>query len=296
MAVRHLFSNVDRHCPEVVGTPVSSVLGADLYSVCGVTSLDLSPMLQIRYNLCMQVEVKRCAGDDKIDLSRPLVAQVGALGPAYDEWTHHALPGVPRLFGPEWMEFFSRTPWFFIPIIWIPLSVACMVFSVQKFQHSVAGVLWRCLAGIATWHMLEYGLHRFAFHYVPTSYWGITFHFLLHGIHHKYPSDPLRLVFPLLPAVGMTAFLVSSFKLIFPWEELVPLASGVILGYVAYDCTHYFVHHVESRSITWLEPLRASHMDHHYRDHAKGYGITTPFFDWVFSTTNAQQQFNKVVK
>lgn len=238
---------------------------------------------------------ERCAGDDKIDFSRPLVAQVGALGPAYDEWTHAALPGVPRLFGPEWMEFFSRTPWYLIPMIWIPISIMCMMHSVQTFQHTVSGMAWRCLAGIATWHALEYVLHRFAFHYVPTSRWGITFHFLLHGIHHKYPSDPLRLVFPLLPAVGMTAFLVSTFKLILPWSELVPVASGVILGYVAYDCTHYFIHHVESRSIAWLEPLRASHMDHHYRDHDKGYGITTAFFDWILSTTNSQQHFQAVV-
>ena len=41
---------------------------------------------------------------------------------------------------------------------------------------------------------LEYLLHRFVFHRVPSGYWGITAHFLLHGVHHKLPADPGRLV------------------------------------------------------------------------------------------------------
>lgn len=41
---------------------------------------------------------------------------------------------------------------------------------------------------------LEYMLHRFLFHSVPSSYWGITAHFLLHGCHHKLPADHGRLV------------------------------------------------------------------------------------------------------
>jgi sterol desaturase/sphingolipid hydroxylase (fatty acid hydroxylase superfamily) len=135
----------------------------------------------------------------------------------------------------------------------------------------------------------EYTLHRFAFHLVPRSRLGITFHFLLHGIHHKYPTDPLRLVFPLVPAVFMTLFLVSTFKTMLPWSEMFPIASGVILGYVQYDCTHYFMHHGVFKGHPWFEPLRESHMDHHYREHSKGYGITTPFFDFVFRTANHLQ-------
>jgi dihydroceramide fatty acyl 2-hydroxylase len=248
-------------------------------------------MCSLNVGKSAQGKVEITPGGVRVDHSKPLVAQVGNLGREYDAWTHDALPGVPRLFGPDWMEAFSKTPWFVIPIIWVPISVACMVASKERFSHTVTGVVWRCLVGIAVWYLLEYTLHRFAFHYVPKSRWGITFHFLLHGIHHKYPSDPLRLVFPLLPAVFMTAFLVSSFRLLLPWSELIPLASGVVLGYVMYDCTHYFVHHVETRHIPWLHTLRASHMEHHYRDHTHGYGITTSFFDWCCGTTNAQQHW-----
>ena len=127
-------------------------------------------------------------GHEKIDPSRPLVPQVGALGPAYDEWTHQALPGIPRLFGPDWMEACSKTPWWLIPLIWIPLSTTCMVVAMQHFHVTGIALAWRAMVGFALWHFLEYVLHRFAFHLVPRSHAGITFHFLLHGIHHKCAS------------------------------------------------------------------------------------------------------------
>jgi hypothetical protein len=98
-----------------------------------------------------------------------------------------------------------------------------------------------------------------------------------------------RLVMPLVPAALLTAAIVSAFRSFLPWSEMFPLASGVILGYVQYDCTHYFMHHGVFKGHPWFEPLRESHMDHHYREHSTGYGITTSFFDFVFRTWNAVQ-------
>ena len=94
---------------------------------------------------------------------------------------------------------------------------------------------------------------------------------------------------PLVPAALLTVALVSAFKTFLPWREMFPLASGVILGYVQYDCTHYFVHHGVFKEHAWFRSLRDSHMDHHYRDHSSGYGITSSFFDFVFRTWNHAQ-------
>jgi hypothetical protein len=93
-------------------------------------------------------------GHEKIDPVKPLVPQVGALGPAYDEWTHEALPGIPRLFGPDWMEACSKTPWWLIPLIWIPLSITCMGVAIQKFDVAVVSLAWRAMTGFALWHFL----------------------------------------------------------------------------------------------------------------------------------------------
>ena len=231
-------------------------------------------------------------GHAKIDPSKPLVPQVGQLRGAYDEWTHQPLPGVPRLFGPDWMEACTKTAWWVIPLVWLPIIGACVYTAVHAFHHTPVAVLWRALCGFALWHALEYALHRFLFHATFTSHVGVTFHFLAHGIHHKYPNDPLRLVMPLVPAALLTAALVSLFRLVLPWSDLVPVAAGTIAGYVQYDCTHYFVHHGVFRGSAWFEPLRESHMQHHYRDHTRGYGITSSFFDFTCGTWNrVQSQF-----
>ena len=55
--------------------------------------------------------------------------------------------------------------------------------------------------------------------------------------------------------------------------------SGMLLGYVAYDCTHYFQH-----SGVVGGALRAAHMLHHYGDHTANYGISSSLFDWFFGT------------
>lgn len=62
------------------------------------------------------------------------------------------------------------------------------------------------LFGIAYWTFGENVGHRFLFH--GEDYWMKnfpnnkelrTFHFLIHGIHHAFPMDRYRLVFPPLP-------------------------------------------------------------------------------------------------
>ena len=76
-----------------------------------------------------------------------------------------------------------------------------------------------------------------------------------------------------------------------------PLFSGMGYGYVLYDCAHYAVHSpklVNDRG-GWLQrvpivselfkDLRMKHMDHHFRDHTMGYGISSTFFDVLLGTS-----------
>lgn len=50
-------------------------------------------------------------------------------------------------------------------------------------------VIWTVFftLGVLAWTLLEYLLHRFAFHWKPSpeSRFQIILHFLLHGLHHK---------------------------------------------------------------------------------------------------------------
>ena len=55
-----------------------------------------------------------------------------------------------------------------------------------------------------------------------------TFHFLIHGLHHKVPTDPYRLVFPPFPAVIIATTLYQPLSLVLSYPRLV--LAGTICG------------------------------------------------------------------
>ena len=67
---------------------------------------------------------------------------------------------------------------------------------------------------------------------------------------------------------------------------VVPLAisAGCLMGYVAYDCTHYFLHHATFGWSAGMRRLKSTHMAHHYKDCDHSFGVTNSFFDRVFHT------------
>ncbi|KAI9198066.1 hypothetical protein LWI28_009433 [Acer negundo] len=99
------------------------------------------------------------------------------------------------------------------------------------------------VGGIFIWTLMKYLLHRFLFHIKTKSYCANTLHYLLHGYHHKHPMDGLRLVFPPAATTILCVLLWNLFKLLTPLSIIPALFKGTLLGYVMYDCTHYYLHH-----------------------------------------------------
>ncbi|PIN04349.1 Sphingolipid fatty acid hydroxylase [Handroanthus impetiginosus] len=220
----------------------------------------------------------------KVDLSKPLVFQVGHLGEAYEQWVHQPIVTreTPRFFENDFMEFLTRTAWWVIPLVWLPIVSWFVSLSVNLGlppNHVAATVF----AGVLLWTLLEYSLHRFLFHMKTKSYWGNTIHYLLHGCHHKHPMDGLRLVFPPAAAAILAVPLWNTIKILTPALYAPALFGGGLLGYVMYDCTHYYLHHGKPLKGVSHE-LKRNHMDHHFRIQDKGFGITSNFWDRVFGT------------
>ncbi|CBI31057.3 dihydroceramide fatty acyl 2-hydroxylase FAH1 [Vitis vinifera] len=222
--------------------------------------------------------------DFTVDLNKPLVFQVGHLGEAYEEWVHQPIISKegPRFFGSDILESTTRTVWWVIPLVWLPVVCWAVSMSVRmglpllQLAAAVAG-------GLFIWTFLEYTLHRFLFHIKTKSYWGNTIHYLLHGCHHKHPMDGLRLVFPPAAAAILCLPFWNLMKLLSPPSVAPTLFGGGLLGYVIYDVTHYYLHHGKpSKGIT--QNMKRYHMNHHFRIDDKGFGITSTFWDRVFGT------------
>ncbi|KAE9610667.1 hypothetical protein Lal_00029780 [Lupinus albus] len=219
-----------------------------------------------------------------IDLNKPLVSQVGHLGEDYDEWVHQPIVSKegPRFFGSDYLEFFTRTVWWVIPIVWVPVA---SWFISNSVRMGLAGphVVVFVIIGIFVWTFAEYMLHRFLFHVKTKSYWGNTFHYLLHGCHHKHPMDGLRLVFPPAAAAIIATPIWNLVKLICVPLTAPAVFGGILLGYVMYDCTHYYLHHGQPKT-DMPKNLKKYHLNHHYRLWNYGFGITSPLWDFVFGT------------
>ncbi|XP_009622088.1 dihydroceramide fatty acyl 2-hydroxylase FAH2-like [Nicotiana tomentosiformis] len=219
-----------------------------------------------------------------VDLNKPLVFQVGHLGDAYEEWVHQPIitKESPKFFANGLLEFLTRTPWWAIPSVWVPVVGWLVSISANRGLPSphLAATL---VAGIFTWTLLEYSLHRFLFHMKPSGYWGNTLHYLIHGCHHKHPMDGLRLVFPPAATAILLVPLWSLVKLLVPFTYAPAFLGGGLLGYIMYDCTHYYLHHGKPlKGVS--HSLKRYHMDHHFKVQDKGFGITSDFWDKIFGT------------
>mmetsp|Transcript_22698 Transcript_22698/g.35519 ORF Transcript_22698/g.35519 Transcript_22698/m.35519 type:complete len:342 (+) Transcript_22698:113-1138(+) len=223
-----------------------------------------------------------------IDYTKPIIAQVGGLGNKYSEYIHtpQVLDEPARFFSSDFLEFFSRTPWYIVPIVWLPVIVGLVIYSSQ-LGMSVPWIATVFLAGLVVWSILEYTLHRYLFHldeWVEFSKWTITLHFLLHGVHHLLPMDPMRLVFPPVLTVLLLVPIHNAFRLFLDKPEAVCLTAGGLLGYVIYDLTHYYLHHSGIPPLSYLGQLKTYHLAHHYKNPKLGYGITSKVWDYAFNT------------
>ena len=190
----------------------------------------------------------------------------------------------PRMFESSFLDLFSRTHWFAVPLLYVPASVYLLYRSVALYDVSwwLSGLL--VLAGIVAWTLTEYWLHRTFFHWIPDSKWGPKMHFFVHGVHHDWPHDKYRLVMP--PAVSLTLF----FVFLVVWVGLLgelgwAVHAGYTVGYMIYDMTHYYVHHGKPKS-KLFKLLRRHHMSHHFNEkyQERRFGVSNRFWDRVFRT------------
>ena len=138
------------------------------------------------------------------------------------------------------------------------------------------------LGGMLITTLIEYCLHRFIFHHEFKDKEGRLQGFLLHGYHHEFPNDPMRLVLPPIGIWPVAAILGVIWYFAFGsffWT----VYGGTAAGYIAYDWTHYYTHHGNPRGGIgkWIKRY---HMLHHHDSPNHRYGITTPLWDFVLGT------------
>lgn len=154
-----------------------------------------------------------------------MLEQVTSLGAQYKEWVISPVDRQLRLFENPILENLTITPWYVVPIIWIPIIIYLVKLGAENYVQLTNGqygifliydlllinycyecvidtfpvlpiVLYIAL-GTLIWSLLEYSLHRWVFHMEPSgnSKLLIYFHFAVHGLHHKVGYITLNVLF-----------------------------------------------------------------------------------------------------
>jgi sterol desaturase/sphingolipid hydroxylase (fatty acid hydroxylase superfamily) len=192
------------------------------------------------------------------------------------------LRASPPLFESRWLDRLTRVRPIVPPLIFVPaiLVTASLGFA----HHNTTTAALGLLGGYALWTLSEYWIHRSLFHIEPKTPLGHRLHFIIHGIHHDHPNDPLRLVMPPIVTIPTAAAFLALFLLTLPTPLAWTTTAGYYSGYLAYDLTHYALHHTKpkNRAGRWLHQL---HMRHHFEDHTKAFGVSAPWWDTIFRTS-----------
>jgi dihydroceramide fatty acyl 2-hydroxylase len=191
------------------------------------------------------------------------------------------LRASPPMFKSPWLDRFTRVHPAVPVVLYLPTIAILLGVGIDPggFWNS-AGLV---LGGYAVWTLTEYWLHRVVFHFEPERGLGAKLHWMIHGVHHDHPNDPLRLVMPPSASVPLAVLFALLFWAVLGSPWWLPFTAGFLAGYLAYDMIHYHVHHHRPRTRVGRR-LRELHMRHHFQDDERGFGVSAPYWDHVFGT------------
>src|SRR3984957_11149471 len=192
------------------------------------------------------------------------------------------LRASPPMFESRVLDALSRVHPAVPVLIFLPVIVLMSAWALSKVAF--LGVLGLMFAGYALWTLFEYWLHRIVFHFEPEEGFGARLHWIIHGVHHDHPNDPMRLVMPPSVSIPLGAAVFGLLYLIFGQRYAPGIGAGFFLGYLVYDMMHYYLHHFRPHGRLG-RMLRERHMRHHFQDDTRGFGISAPYWHEIFGTS-----------
>jgi dihydroceramide fatty acyl 2-hydroxylase len=191
-----------------------------------------------------------------------------------------ALKASPPMFDSRLLDACSRVHPAVPVILFLPAIVVLLALGADRV--GATAIAW-VAGGYVFWTLTEYWMHRVVFHFEPEAGIGARLHWIIHGVHHDHPNDPMRLVMPPSVSVPLAIGFYLLFLLVFGRDVAPAFGAGFLFGYLMYDMTHYHVHHHKPRTRLGKR-MRELHMRHHFQDDTRGFGVSAPWWDHVFGT------------
>src|SRR3954454_25156082 len=133
------------------------------------------------------------------------------------------LKASPPMFESRLLDRFTRVHPAVPVVIYGPVVLVLLVTAVGRDGW------WDTLAlvplGYIVWTLFEYWLHRLVFHFEPEQGVGARLHWMIHGVHHDHPNDPLRLVMPPAASIPLALAVIAVL-----WLTLGPMHAPAVVG------------------------------------------------------------------
>jgi dihydroceramide fatty acyl 2-hydroxylase len=157
------------------------------------------------------------------------------------------------------------------------LAVAFMIRANPVYFH-----LLLLFTGWITWTFTEYCQHRFHSH--PTATGHHTGLISVHQHHHHHPTQiKITSVQRVTLAVLSVAFICLSVRL----GNYFTFFTGYFLGFTGYTFMHWFLHLKISAQI--FPVLHRFHIHHHCKHPDKCFGVSVPWWDFLFKTVPGRE-------
>lgn len=187
----------------------------------------------------------------------------------------------PKLFKNKYLEFLTKTHPLAINILYIIIATIGIGFYYTYHNNNIFYIIAGFFLGVFSWTLTEYLMHRFLYHKIKDASFNSGVQYLFHGIHHKYPTDESRLVLPIIPSLLIASFFFGLFYLIMGSFSYV-FSSGFLIAYISYMNIHYNIH--KSSPSRMFSFWWAHHNTHHYEQHDRAFGVSSPLWDYIFGT------------
>lgn len=181
----------------------------------------------------------------------------------------------------NWKQF---TPFIFYTATATILGIAAATSEVR----SSVNIMLLLVGGLVSWTIIEYFLHRFAFHHSAPPH-SISRRLLSasHQKHHDHPQAVDQLFASLRMSVPIAlSYYLLTWLIIGDWRATSYLFIGLVCGYFSYEWLHYQAHHGAPR-LRPLKYLRTYHLLHHHRTPDLRFGVTSPVIDYLCGTFRA---------
>ena len=180
------------------------------------------------------------------------------------------------------LDIFMRSNPFLIWGIFLPTSAYLLYRGYTTHDLSVIFSIGMFAVGILGWTLFEYVMHRYLFHFATDNPSLKKFFYYAHGIHHEFPRDKDHLFLPPVISVVLAIVLFYTFQLMMG-DAVYAFFPGFVIGYLLYGTMHYCIH-AFNPPFKFMKPLWRYHHVHHYADHDRGFGVSSPLWDYVFGT------------